>query len=108
VYEETGGTYLVASARGSSADWIRNIAANSHVQVRVGRLRFDGRAEIIRDIGDITAYLERRLAKNPLAFGAILRLEGLTSQSSRADLEALARARPMVAIRPCRSTQDAR
>ncbi len=100
VYEEVDGTYLVASARGSSADWIRNIVADGCVEVRAGKARFDGRAEIIRDVGEITAYLERRLAERPRVFGAILRLEGLAPTPARADLEALARARPMVAIRP--------
>jgi deazaflavin-dependent oxidoreductase (nitroreductase family) len=100
VYEEAGGTYLVASARGLSADWIRNVAVDGCVEVRAGRTHFDGRAEIICDVEKITAYLEHQLARRPRVFGAILKLEGLAPTPARADLEALARARPMVAIRP--------
>ncbi|HLC03663.1 MAG TPA: nitroreductase family deazaflavin-dependent oxidoreductase [Anaerolineales bacterium] len=99
VYAELDGTFLVASARGSSADWLRNIAADALVGVRVGRVRFEGRAEIIHDIGEIADYLERQMARSPVIFGKILRLEGLPSNPTRDDIEGLARIRPMVAIR---------
>jgi deazaflavin-dependent oxidoreductase (nitroreductase family) len=100
VYEEAEGAYLVASARGQSADWIRNIAANAYVQVRVGSRRFKGQAEIIQDVGVRTAYLERQLARRPQMFGAIFRLEGLPGNPSRAELASLSRTRTMVAISP--------
>jgi deazaflavin-dependent oxidoreductase (nitroreductase family) len=107
LYEKVDGTYLVASARGLSADWIRNISADRRVEVRAGRHHFHGQATIIRDVGEITAYLERQLARRPRAFGAMLRLEGLGPRPSQADLEALARLRPMVAIQPRPLNQDA-
>jgi deazaflavin-dependent oxidoreductase (nitroreductase family) len=106
-YEEVDGTYLVASARGYAADWIRNIAADGGVEVRAGKARFHGRAEIIRDVEEIAAYLERQLAQRPRVFGAILRLEGLAPTPAHEDLVALARARPMVAIRPLQLEQPA-
>lgn len=100
VYEQRGGTYSVASARGSSADWLRNIMANPKVAVRVGRRQFDGIAEVTTDPAKIADYLERQLGQNPAAFGAILRSEGLPSRPSHDDLVRFAPRRPMVTIRP--------
>jgi len=99
-YERQGEIITVASARGQAADWLRNILANPHVQVRVGRRHFDGTATATTDAEQIADYFQRRLARNPRAFGAILRSEGLPSPPTRADLIRLARSRPMVIIRP--------
>ena len=100
VYEEQGETILVASARGRSADWLRNIRANPKVQVRVGRRYFHGLAEVTTDPERIADYLERQFGRNARAFGAIFRAEGLPSTPSRADLIRFAPKRPMVTIRP--------
>ena len=100
VYEERNGTYHVASARGRIADWLRNIQAHPIVQVRVGRRRFEGTAEVVTDVGRIADYLDRLVRRNPKMFGAILRPEGLPTRPTRKDLEDLASKRPMVAIRP--------
>jgi deazaflavin-dependent oxidoreductase (nitroreductase family) len=99
VFEETGDTILVGSARGPEADWLRNIRANPSVRVRVGRRDFDGLAEVVMDPERIADYLGRQFNRNPKAFGAILRAEGLPFPPSRADLVQLAPRRPMVAIR---------
>ncbi len=100
VYEERDGTFMVASARGASSDWLRNIGANPNVHVRVGSRAFDGSAQIITDPARIADYLERLLARNPRMFSAILRSEGLGSRPTRKDLEGFAPRRPMVAIQP--------
>ena len=100
VYEQRGETLTVASARGASADWLRNIMANPKVGVRAGRRQFHGIAEATTDPEKIADYLERQLERNPGAFGAILRSEGLSSRPSRADLIRFAPRRPMVSIRP--------
>jgi deazaflavin-dependent oxidoreductase (nitroreductase family) len=104
VYEELEGSYLVASARGASADWFRNIQANPNVKVRVGRRAFDGRAEVITDLGRIADYLQRQMERSPKLFGTILRSEGLPVQPTRAALESLAAKRAMVAILPMSPT----
>ncbi len=104
VYELQGDTILVASARGQSADWLRNIQATPRVKVRVGSRRFDGLAEVTTDPEKIADYLERQFRRNSRAFGAILRAEGLSSPPTRADLIRFAPKRPMVIIRP---THDA-
>ena len=100
VFEQRGDTILVASARGPSADWLRNIVANPEVSVRLGRRCFHGLAELTTDAERIADYLERQLRRNPRAFGAILRSEGLSSRPSRAELVRFTPRRPMVTIRP--------
>ena len=100
VFEQQGETILVASARGAAADWIHNIQANPQVRVRVGRREFRGLAEITTDAEKIAEHIERLITRNPKAFGAILRAEGLPFTPSRADLLRFAPQRPMVTIRP--------
>jgi deazaflavin-dependent oxidoreductase (nitroreductase family) len=91
---------MVASARGRSADWLRNLQANPKVSIKVGRRQFDAMAEAITDPEKIADYLQRQIERNPTMFGAILRSEGLSSRPSRADLVAFAPRRPMVTIYP--------
>ena len=90
----------MASARGRSADWLRNIESNPQVRVRIGRRQFDGTAEVSTDPEQIAGYLQRQIARSPRAFGAILRAEGLSSPPTRAELVRFAPNRPMVTIRP--------
>jgi deazaflavin-dependent oxidoreductase (nitroreductase family) len=99
-YEESDGMFNVASARGASADWMRNIAVNPNVEVRVGRRRIVGRAEAVTDVSKIADYLQRQMERNPALFRRIIRLEGLSASPTRKDLEALALKRPMAVIRP--------
>jgi deazaflavin-dependent oxidoreductase (nitroreductase family) len=99
VYEELDGSLVVASARGNSADWLRNIMVNPRVSVRAGRRHFGAVADVTRDPERIADYLQRQLMRNPAMFGAILRSEGLPSNPGRADLVRLTPRRPMVTIR---------
>lgn len=100
VYEEVDGEFHVASARGPAADWLRNIQATPFVEVRVGRRRIHGRAEVVADPAKMADYLERMMARNPRMFGGILRAEGLPGRPPREALEQLAKKRTMVAIQP--------
>jgi deazaflavin-dependent oxidoreductase (nitroreductase family) len=100
VYEQRGKAVIVASARGRSADWLRNIEANPEVRVHIGRRQFEGIAEVSTDPEQIADYLQRQIARNPRAFGAILRSEGLSLPPTRAELVRFAPQRPMVIIRP--------
>jgi deazaflavin-dependent oxidoreductase (nitroreductase family) len=100
VYVERDHTILVASARGPAADWLRNIQANRNVRVRVGRRQFDALAEPTSDGEKIADYLQSLMARNPRMFGAILRMEGLSSSPSRAELVRFGPRRPMVTLRP--------
>lgn len=98
VYGERADILMVASARGRSADWLRNIRANPRVGVRVGHRQFDAIAEEIADPEKIADYLQSQLERNPAMFGAILRSEGISSKPGREELIRFAPRRPMVAI----------
>lgn len=100
VYEAFENTILVASARGASADWIRNIQENPRGRVRLGRRQFEVLAEVTTESEKIADYIQGQLARHPRLFGAILRLEGLSSRPGRAELVRFAPRRPMVIIRP--------
>jgi len=82
-YDEFEGTYFVASARGNSSDWLRNIRRNPKVWVRAGDRRFHGRAEVSTDPSRVADVLERQIKRRPRLFGMILRLEGLPARDSR-------------------------
>ncbi len=99
-YEEENGVFYVASARGTQADWFRNLAADPHVQVQVKARRWRGLAQPITDRGRIADFLELRLRRHPRMMGALLRGEGLPARPTRAQLEQFAEKIAMVAIRP--------
>ena len=99
-YEEISGAIHVASARGSNADWFRNILADPRVEVRVRSRRFSGVAEPITDLARVTDFIEFRLRSHPRMLGAIMRWEGLPRNPERADLERYATQRALVIIRP--------
>ncbi|MCA9904037.1 MAG: nitroreductase family deazaflavin-dependent oxidoreductase [Anaerolineae bacterium] len=99
-YEEIDGAYYIGSARGLDADWVRNILADPHVQVRVKAQHFDGLAEVTTDRARITAFLALRLQRHPHMVGALLRAEGLTQPPTRAQLEAYGARLALVIIRP--------
>lgn len=100
VYERLGDEYHVASARGPTADWFRNIQSDPRVEVRSGRECFRGLGEVVADPARIADYLERQMRRNPRFFGAILRAEGIPPGEQRENLMRLAERRPMVVIRP--------
>jgi deazaflavin-dependent oxidoreductase (nitroreductase family) len=100
VYQQRSDVFIVASARGPSADWLRNVLANSKVRVRVGRHQFKAFAEVTIDPERIADYLQHQIERNPTMFGAILRSEGFSSTPSREELVRFAPKRPMVIIYP--------
>jgi len=99
-YEEIDGCFYVAAARGEDADWLRNLAVQPAVGLRVGSRRIQGEARIIRDPAVIADFLELRLKRHPQMIGRIMRAAGMPSNPARADLESYARGRPLVLIRP--------
>lgn len=99
-YEERGAEIVVASARGSSADWYRNIQANPRVRVRVGRRQIAAIGRPSTNPEEIADFLQRQFDRHPRAFGAILKAEGLRTPPGRADLLRFAASRPMVVLRP--------
>jgi deazaflavin-dependent oxidoreductase (nitroreductase family) len=99
-YDEIDGKIMIGSARGTSADWYRNILANPNVKVRVKSRQFEGTAEAISDIEQVADYLEYKLAKRPRMVGMIMKFEGFPDQPTRKDFEAYAANRAMVIISP--------
>lgn len=99
-FEDIDGLCYVASARGRQADWFRNLQADPHVRVRVGERQFDALAEAITDPGRIADFLEYRLRRHPRMVGTLLRLEGLPSRHTRAELEQFAAEKAVAALHP--------
>lgn len=99
-YEQVGGAFVVASARGAAADWYRNVTANPRVDVRVLRSRFSGTAEPCTDQSRIADFLELRLRNHPRFVGRILRFRGVPADPTRAQLEDYASRLAMVTITP--------
>ena len=99
-YEVVDGLIAIGSARGTRADWYRNLSADPHVRVRVKNRSFDGIAEATTDVERVTDYLELRLQRHPHMIGAMLRAEGLPPNPSRATLRQYAARLALVVIHP--------
>jgi deazaflavin-dependent oxidoreductase (nitroreductase family) len=100
-FEEVDGVFYVGSARGARADWFRNIVADPNVTVQLQDRSFQAVAESVTDPMRIADFLGLRLERHPRMIGRLMRLEGLPSNHTRADLEAFAVDKAMVVIRPC-------
>jgi deazaflavin-dependent oxidoreductase (nitroreductase family) len=104
-YEEINGKYYLGAARGLNADWVRNIQSNPNVEVRVGRKRLRGSAEIISDPSKIADFMEVRLERHPRIIGLIMeKAHGLPRRPSREQLEELAKTGALVIVHPKGST----
>lgn len=99
-YHELEGAYYIGSARGSKADWYRNLQANPEVEVRVSDRRIHGVATLVEDTNQIADLLEVRLQSNPRMVGMLFRSEGFSATPDRSQLEAYASTRAFVVIRP--------
>ncbi len=99
-YEEIDGILYIGSARGPKADWVRNIAADPHIVVRVKNRRFRGVGELVTNPLRIADYLQTRLERHPRMVGAMMKMHHLPPNPSRAQLEELGRSLAVVAIKP--------
>jgi deazaflavin-dependent oxidoreductase (nitroreductase family) len=98
-YEEVAGNIVIASARGASADWYRNLEADPHVEVQVKGRHFYGLAEPCADPETIADFLALRLERHPRTVGRIMKSQGASAQPTRDELLEYARNRTMVTIR---------
>ncbi len=106
-YEEIDGKYYLGSARGLKADWVRNIQADPHVDVRVKLLGFQGQAEVVTDPECFADFVEIRLERHPFIIGLIMqKAHGLPKQPSRKQLENLAEKEALVIITPTRFSEN--
>jgi deazaflavin-dependent oxidoreductase (nitroreductase family) len=99
-FEGSAGRIVVASARGRKADWVRTVLAEPAVEVRVGKKRWRGVADVSADASRIADFLELRLERHRRSVGAILRLRGLHETSDRAALEEYAARLAVVTATP--------
>ncbi len=97
-YEWIEGAIWVASVRGESADWYRNLKSDPAGVVRIGVRTFEVRGETVTDPGRIADFLEVRLERHPLMVRTLLRLVGVGAQPDRASLEAYARRLALVIL----------
>lgn len=99
-YEEVDGCFYIGSARGTEADWFRNILSNPHVEVQVKNRRFQAIAEPVTDPLRIADFLQLRLQRHPWMVGGILASEGLPRKPTQKQLETYAARLAMVILRP--------
>lgn len=99
-YEIIDGLYYVGAARGTKADWYRNILVNPQVRVRVGRLAFEGWAEPISEPAQVIAFLKYRFKRHPIIMGLMMKMHKLPMHPSDAQLEGLAKTLAIVILHP--------
>ena len=99
-FEEINGVLHVAFARGTAADWFRNVVAEPRVTVTLRGREFAAVAEPVTDPVRIADFLLHRLRARPVMVRAIMTLtERLPLRWSRADLERIAASKAVVVLR---------
>jgi deazaflavin-dependent oxidoreductase (nitroreductase family) len=100
-YELIGSDYYLGAARGTKADWVRNIQACPEVEIRVGARHFHGFAEVVTDHSKFADFMEVRLERHPRMIGLLMeKAHGLPRRPSREQLEQLAVDEAMVIVHP--------
>ncbi len=98
-FEQVGGEYFVASARGQAADWFKNILVDPHVHVQIGDREFAALAEPITDPERIADFLELRLRRHPFMVRMIMHLmDGLPLRFNRGHLVNMAKNKALVLL----------
>jgi hypothetical protein len=95
-----GPKYFIGSMSGASADWYQNLVNDPCVTLHVGREVFHGIAEPIDDAERVYEFIRYRLERHPRMIGAILRLDGLSSNPGEEELREYARSLTIVTIAP--------
>jgi deazaflavin-dependent oxidoreductase (nitroreductase family) len=100
-FESVGDVTYIASARGTSSDWYKNIVANPKVHVQIRKREYDAIAEPVTDPECIADFLELRLRRHPVMVRLIMHLfDRLPLRYTRANLVALSSEKAMVILRP--------
>lgn len=106
-YEKIGEDYYVGAARGTKADWVRNIQSCPQVEVRVGAKQFQGVAEVVTDPSRFADFVEVRLQRHPFMIGLIMgKAHGLPRHPRREQLEELGRAEAFVILHPIKFSEN--
>ena len=100
-YEKIGDDYYLGAARGVKADWVRNIQADPHVELRVGKKYVPGAAEVVTDPSRFADFIEIRLQRHPHMIGLIMeKAHGLPKHPSREQLKEVAKTEAFVIVHP--------
>lgn len=106
-YEKIGDDYYVGAARGTKADWVRNIRAYPIVEVHVGVRHFSAHAEIVCDPCRFADFLQVRLERHPRIVGLIMqKAHGLPKHPTRQQLEELAKTEALVILHPINFSEN--
>jgi deazaflavin-dependent oxidoreductase (nitroreductase family) len=98
-FERVESDIYIASARGTEADWFKNILANSQVHVQIGDDEFEATAEPVTDPKRIADFIELRLQRHPMMIRLIMHFfDGLPWRMSREELEAFCKDKAMVIL----------
>ncbi|HBY92828.1 MAG: nitroreductase family deazaflavin-dependent oxidoreductase [Ardenticatenaceae bacterium] len=99
-YDNSTGTYIIASGWGEKSDWFRNIQKTPDVVVSAGRKRFEARA-VRLPVEEAERELRDYARRHPLAFRELSGLmAGQRLRGTDEDFERLAQSVPLVALRP--------
>jgi deazaflavin-dependent oxidoreductase (nitroreductase family) len=85
-YELMDDRFYIGAAFGEKCDWYKNLKADPHVTIEVGRRTFNGTAEVLAGEGKIADYLTCRLKKHPLMVGMIMKMDGCSFRPGRTEL----------------------
>ena len=88
--DEIGEAYYVLAAFGEESDWVRNLRANSEVEVRVGGRQYQVTAEFLAE-GDAEREMLDYARRSPYAARQLPRLIGYQVDGSEEGYRALAR-----------------
>ncbi len=99
-YERIAGAYYVGAGRGQRSDWFRNVEADRHVHVQVGRYQFDCLAEPVTDPGRIVVFLKTRFDHHPWMMSLMMRIHRLPLHPDETQLGELAGSLGVVVLRP--------
>jgi deazaflavin-dependent oxidoreductase (nitroreductase family) len=104
-YEKIGDAYFLGSAKGSRADWVKNLMNDQSVQIQVGSRRFLGSGQLIDDPEKIADFLEYRLKRHPVMIGLILKTEGISPKPGRGGLLRYAQKLVLVRVDPAKTDE---
>ncbi len=99
-YEAFEGIIYIGSARGTRADWYRNLSVHPEVTLQIGDETLVGEARCLTDPKMVADFLAMRLQRHPVMIRLLMWFEGLPLRFSRADLERFAAEKAVVAIYP--------
>jgi deazaflavin-dependent oxidoreductase (nitroreductase family) len=99
-YEVYNSVYLIGSARGLEADWVKNILKEPSVSVQIGRKTIQATAKVIENPQQVADFLEQRFATHPGFVKILFWLQGYRGDITRDDFIRYAQNRAIVLLQP--------